>query len=340
MRQVATVPSGGSELTPGWLTRPPAFPEVSHLVAQRGADRRGPRARQRDLPGAVVGTGWGRGDHREAVGHPRRGRVGGGAVLLDLRAGRRHPYPACRCAAIDDQTGRRVPLLEDLTPAVQGDVLEELPGDAASSVASGIAGLHARWWSHPLLDEATWLPRAARPRRDAAWFAPRRARFLEQFGDRLDRATLALLADIEALHGAGVSRLTSAAGTLLHQDLRLDNLLLEPTSGRPLLLDWVRVARGPALLDVTELLYGIGQPDDGDALLEAYLGGLAGGVEVDRSELEHELAAAMAHRPRPRLQTHRTRSWWCSRSWGFSSLRLVVALASRRAGRAPGSGRR
>lgn len=202
--------------------------------------------------------------------------------------------PHCYYGAYDEGRQTAVLVLEDLQDVTQGDVLEQLDQARAEGVARSLAGLHARWLEQERLETLPWLADVCRWEQDSGWFASRRALFIERFGDRLEGVPRALLEQLERAPAVVNERLTAAPWTLLHGDLHLDNVVFENGS-EPVLLDWSRVWRGPAAMNVVELLFEMVAPDLFDAVLACYLEpfkGLAGtapGVE----EFEKQLGGAL-----------------------------------------------
>jgi hypothetical protein len=201
--------------------------------------------------------------------------------------------PACHHGAIDARSGRAVLVLEDLAGARQGDCLHQLAGEGAVALADTLAALQATWWDRPELHAADWLPDAAE--RDAEWLRSRRAQFLERFSARLDPIVRALLDDVEGAWARATERLAGAPPTLLHGDLHLDNVVFLGEERDPVLLDWARVARGPGVLDLAELVFEIAPLAERDRLLGVYGDGLrARGVAgLDAATLRHRLGGAL-----------------------------------------------
>ena len=208
------------------------------------------------------------------------------APRLGIRA------PAMHFGALDESRGRAVLLLEDLRDAVQGDCMVLVEGDAARQLAALLATLHAAWWERAELDSAVWLPTV--PERSPGWHRERSAQFLERFGDVASPELRALVERAEVLGGRARERLAGAAGTLLHGDLHLDNVLFMGAPRQPVLLDWARVARGPAVHDLAEMLFAMVTPAVRDETLECYLAELAArGVGAEPRRAVHgQLAGA------------------------------------------------
>jgi hypothetical protein len=201
--------------------------------------------------------------------------------------------PRCYHGAVDREHKRGVLVLEDLHPFRQGDCLEQLPLERALRLSETLAAVHARWWGRDELLEIDWLPP---PReRGSEWFATRRELFLRRFGDRLDGPARELLENVERAPTLANERLADADPTLLHADFHLDNVVFRLPTEHPVLLDWARAVKGPAALDVAELVFSIGQPEDAQRILASYLAALRsrGVTELDESSLRSQLGASL-----------------------------------------------
>lgn len=201
--------------------------------------------------------------------------------------------PVSYHGAIDEPRKRGMLVLEDLEDAVQGDCLHQLDPAGAAAFARTLAALHATWWKRPELDEAKWLPSIVE--RNPEWLVSRRERFLQRFADRVDPAVRQLLGRVEPMQTRSNARLVGAPTTLLHGDLHLDNVVFVGGSDHPVLLDWARVARGPAALDLAELLFAIAPVEQLERTLGGYLGELLdrGISDMDERSLRHQLGGAL-----------------------------------------------
>jgi hypothetical protein len=292
--EASLVPRSEGEVTAAWLDACLAdrlgSPVTDVQVARLGATH--------GLASRIVRVAWS-GPH--AAGYlvvklwstedvPGPGEVG---FFRDLAERVVCPMPFCLLAAIDHDGGRGVLVLEDLSHLEQGDSTSDLPLPRARSLVHGLAGLHGPWWDDPGLQEASWL-RVVPHAWGTDWFLDRRARFVARFGDRLDGFTGPLLARIEGPYAAAREHLAAAPQTLVHGDLHLDNTLIDPATDQVVLLDWARVARGPAAVDLAQALFVMARDGDRATLLQAYLDALADrGLSVEREELEGQLAAAV-----------------------------------------------
>lgn len=155
-------------------------------------------------------------------------------------------------------------LLEDLTPARQGDQLTGCTLADAELVIDQAAALHGPMWGDPTLRDRAWLG-GMNPEAGAAHtaaFPGYLAAFRERYDDMLEpeimRACIAAVEYAGAYHAV-----PREPATVQHLDFRLDNMLFDAQGGRlPLtVLDWQSVTVGPGVLDVTYFI-GAGLPTE------------------------------------------------------------------------------
>jgi fructosamine-3-kinase len=193
-------------------------------------------------------------------------------------------------SALDEASGRAVLVLEDLGAVTQGDALRTLGRAGGLAVAGVLAALHATWWDSPALTATDWLPALDPLDRGSTWFEDRRRTFIKRFAARVEAPELAALERAELLARRADALFVGAPQTLLHADLHLDNVVF--AGGEPILLDWARAARGPAEVDVAELLFGVVEAEHRAAVLNHYLVDLARrGVAPDAVGVDRRLAA-------------------------------------------------
>jgi thiamine kinase-like enzyme len=193
-------------------------------------------------------------------------------------------------SVVDDVSGRAVLILEDLGTVTQGDALRTLGAADGRSLAGVLAALHATWWNDPELATLAWLPAIDALDRGPAWFRARRRSFLERFASRLDASEHAALERADTLARRADGWFAGAPETLLHGDVHLDNVVFDGAD--PILLDWARAARGPAEVDLAEVLFGIVEPADRAAVRAEYERELRRrGVTIDAAGADRRLAA-------------------------------------------------
>lgn len=182
------------------------------------------------------------------------------------------PAPRLYHAATDPDRLSVALLLEDLAGATPGDQLAGATPAQAYAVLAAIAPLHARMWQRPPPD---WLPPfitdpGAAQQRYAGWVGP----FLARYGDRLPPAVCDLVQELRETYAEVLTELDQAPATVIHAELHLDNIMFGgPGDGRPaVLLDWQSARRGPAAVDVVEVVVGGLAPADRRAAEEHLLG--------------------------------------------------------------------
>lgn len=246
----------------------------------------------------------------------------------ELAAGSGVAAPLCYHAEIADDDVDFVLILSDLAPAGQGDQLAGLGLAGLVPCIDAAAGLHALLWNDPRLDALPWL---ARDNGDVirALFPQLYAGFRERYAERLDTEVLDLGAGIAERLDAYLSRQT-AARTIVHGDLRIDNILFAPDGESCWLVDWQTLGRGSGATDLAYLvgtsiadpferaaadrpafdhwiaaLEGRGVvPDTADLWADYRVGALSGyfmavfaSMSVERTERGDEMFAVMAERP-------------------------------------------
>lgn len=194
--------------------------------------------------------------------------------------------PACYYAAIDEDGDAFVLLIEDLGALPPGDDVQGTTRERAERVVDAIAAQHAAWWRSPDLDGLDWMPAVDEHAR--MWqrmFATAWREHRDELGE-LVPAELAPLGEAMTRRlGAAVSRLGELPRTLLHGDLRLDNLFFldDPADG-VVAVDWSNASRGPGPYDLAYFMCVAFDPaerrEHEQVLLRRYVDALAAaGVE-------------------------------------------------------------
>lgn len=162
--------------------------------------------------------------------------------------------PRCLHAESSARDEEFVLLLEDLSPATQGD---QLAGASVQQVAAAIdqaARLHAPYWNAADLDAINWLQPV--PAVDAAvrqMVAPLFAKLKERYRDRLEASVLEF-ADAFVRKRESYFDRTPVARTIQHRDLRLDNILFSPDQRRVYIVDWQTIGIGAGGSDIAYLI--------------------------------------------------------------------------------------
>lgn len=174
--------------------------------------------------------------------------------------------PRCYYLHGDPSTETFALLLEDFATMRPGNQLASCSIDEARLAMEAAAGLHARWWNNPRLqDFAAWLPgagdpyflflemafRQAIPSFDAIYghlIAPEVRELVDTFAENYQRLVAGLATDVV---------------TMVHGDYRLDNMLFgERPEDPPLaVIDWQLPFRSIPQWDIAYFLAGNFDPD-------------------------------------------------------------------------------
>lgn len=166
----------------------------------------------------------------------------------ELAAGTGLPAPRC-LAAVEGPEGT-VLVLEDLAGHQRPDQLSGADAAQALRVAELAARIHAPFWESARLTAAPWLPGPTDPRIAGygGFFASCWDTAAALVGASADERTAAQTA-MRRFDGV-VRRFAGSPRTLVHGDLRLDNVLLGPVSGEDRAVDWQLAAWGRGAYDL------------------------------------------------------------------------------------------
>jgi hypothetical protein len=171
--------------------------------------------------------------------------------------------PHCYLAALSDNGQEFTLLLEDLSPAEQGNQISGCSIAQARAAVVNLAGLHAPLWCAPSLHEINWLmPNGAdHVEISAAFYRDATAKFIDRYP--LSDKTVSLLGDFADRCHLWWERPASPF-SLLHGDYRLDNLLFSDAGGEAsvVAVDWQSCSLGNPLRDVAFMIVtGLSVPD-------------------------------------------------------------------------------
>ncbi len=238
------------------------------------------------------------------------------------------PAPLCHHCDIADDDVDFILILSDLAPARAGDQLAGLGLAGLVPCIEAAAKLHAYLWNDTRLAQ---MPSLARDNADLirALFPQLYLGFRERYATRLAPEVLDVGAGIVAKLDAYLRREPSVR-TIVHGDLRIDNILFAPGGEACWLVDWQTLGRGSGAADLAYLvgtsiadpferaaadrpafdhwiavLTAAGVAPDAGALWTDYrVGALSGyfmavfaSMSVERTERGDEMFAVMAERP-------------------------------------------
>ena len=186
--------------------------------------------------------------------------------------------PACYFAAVDDEGDAFVLLLEDLGALPHGDDASGTTIERAETLVDAIATLHAALWQSPRLDDLGWMPRI--DERAPMWQRMFATAWREHRAEAREivPASMLPLAELLTRRLAYVfARLAASPHTLLHGDLRLDNLFFPsfPSEAEAkaalVAVDWSNAARGPGPYDLAYCMCVAFEPEQRRAHEQALL---------------------------------------------------------------------
>ncbi|MEE8311097.1 MAG: phosphotransferase [Candidatus Binatia bacterium] len=215
-------------------------------------------------PFSVVGKFASADPASRAAGQAGRCYVSEVGFYRDLQVSVGIRTPRCYFAAIDDSEVDHALILEDMSPASQGDQIAGCTPAEAAAALEELARLHAPRWNDSGLQELAWLGGASAER--AELVCPVYDSFLEGFaeryGDRLDDDTLRLARDMSPALPRLLSEATGPQ-TIVHRDYRLDNMLFGDgvTAPRVSVVDWQTVGLGAGPSDAAYFI-GAGLPTE------------------------------------------------------------------------------
>ena len=162
--------------------------------------------------------------------------------------------PHCHHGDLDEVTGDFVLVLEDMSPAVQGNQLAGCSVDQAGIAVDELAKLHGSRWDDATLGEIDWLGRRGPDdigNLEGLWqmFLPA---FLTTYEPYLTGPSLDLLVKFGPQLGQWMAG-RDGPQSITHGDYRLDNLLFGTPDGGPAVtaVDWQTPGHGAPVADLS-----------------------------------------------------------------------------------------
>jgi aminoglycoside phosphotransferase (APT) family kinase protein len=164
------------------------------------------------------------------------------------------PTPRLYYSATSDDGGLTL-LLEDMSPARAGDLMAGTTLDQMQKLVRTVAELHGEWWNSPKLSTFAWLPSLNDPvalEIGSSFAGEAWDTFVNNFGEHLP-PPVQRLGSILRGDRSVLDRLSTRPRTLVHGDLRINNLMFREGGSLSAVLDWQSTvaARGP--VDVARL---------------------------------------------------------------------------------------
>lgn len=165
--------------------------------------------------------------------------------------------PACRGTWYDDQTAHFLLLQDHVASDGDVDQVEGITVKQAELVVREMAALHAHWWGRSDLSSLDWLPRLDGKLRIAnlttlagiGWQP-----LNEMMGEDMPVLPANFGQDLPNRLETALRAIALLPSTLLHCDLRADNLLFDHRGTQVTIIDWQGCGAGPAAFDLAYFL--------------------------------------------------------------------------------------
>ena len=146
-------------------------------------------------------------------------------------------------------------ILQEFIKFDQGvDQLAGITIDKSKLVIKEAASMHAHWWENPDLSKSQWLPRLNDERRRTNLTTVTRLGWetLTEILDEQNRPYPHISADnLAEMIDDMLSNLSNFSSTLIHSDLRADNLLFSNEGNEVIIVDWQGCSFAPSTFDIT-----------------------------------------------------------------------------------------
>lgn len=161
--------------------------------------------------------------------------------------------PRCFFADIDKDQRYFTLILEDMSPAIQGDQMKGCSVEVAQRAIDELAALHATSWNDATLEGHRWLKSLIDLEHRLLGLVQKHSpEFVRRLGSQLDSEALQLIKQMNAGYENLISVQAKQPRALVHGDYRADNLLINEKQQplRIVAVDWQTVTLGPPLQDV------------------------------------------------------------------------------------------
>jgi hypothetical protein len=149
-------------------------------------------------------------------------------------------------------------VMEDLSALEALDQVRGLRHEQTLAAVRAIAVVHARYWDQASLAELSWLPDHDHFIGDG--YAEHWPDFARAYEVNIGRAAVALGERVARRKDWLEARIMERSATLIHSDLRGDNLLYDPVTREVVVIDWQLSTRSLGAIDPARLLGGSEPP--------------------------------------------------------------------------------
>ncbi len=146
-------------------------------------------------------------------------------------------------------------VMEDLSSYTPGDQIIGMHEDQVMDTVKALARLQARYWNNEALEKLKWMPTTNKISFD---YEQKWGSFVNHFGSFVDKRGLKIGERLGPLISWIEEEIDSRPKTIVHSDLREDNLLFGSPHSEDavLILDWQLAIRSMGAFDVARLIGG------------------------------------------------------------------------------------
>ena len=152
-------------------------------------------------------------------------------------------------------------VMEDLSPFVPGDQLVGMHEQQVMTTVEEIARIQALYWNNEALEKLVWMPET---NNISDSYSSKWESFVENFGYCLSDEAKELCGELAHNIDWKKAEISKRQKTIVHSDLREDNLLFPPPGSNDsiLIIDWQITIRSIGAFDVARLLGGSELPQE------------------------------------------------------------------------------
>lgn len=189
--------------------------------------------------------------------------------------------------------------IEDLSDFRIGDQAKGCSDEDVRNIVTTMGRLHGQFWGSKELAEMSWIaPYSVTSRIMQMRYLSSVGRYLKEEGNTLSEKQRDMLGWLKAEGANLTERFDEGPATLLHGDVRLDNICFDDNSSEVLLFDWQTLLRGPGASDLAYFISATlpveASEDEVNELIDLYHTSLAEqGVTIDRAELRSQYEIGM-----------------------------------------------
>ncbi len=184
-------------------------------------------------------------------------------------------------------------VLEDVSPADQGDDLASCTLEQATAMIDVVAHVHSLSW----LQAANAAPSGIERWKPSAWerdrWEDRLGRATRRYPDHLTSEVRDRLADFNEVAFAAAEQMAVGPVTWIHQDPHLDNILWRPDDS-PVLLDWSGAVIGPPSVDLAVLMMSLALDERSPLQPEEAIATYSGALQRRGAPVSETVVAEMA----------------------------------------------